>query len=130
MSKFENHNLGKYSPMSFISRVLLLVNLFTSCTVAAGGNEIVNKSNSTTTVKKRYQPGALYKTTYKGKVVYFSASVCCDIPSNLVDANGKLICYPNGGFISVYERCPDFKFDRSQSVKVEGLPDYMQKKKN
>lgn len=81
------------------------------------------KSNSA-----NIQTRKICKTTYKEQVVYYHTGVCCDIPSLLVDANGKFICHPDGGFISVDKRCPDFLFDESKSLKIDGMPDYLLEK--
>lgn len=78
---------------------------------------------------KKFQPRVLYKTTYKGKIAYYQSSVCCDIPARLIDEKGMLICYPNGGFISVDKNCPDFIFDQSNSTRIDGLPEYMTNKR-
>lgn len=105
--------------------------LLFSLTVGAteNNNQIFIESNSHNKSEKRVHVGDLYKTTYKGQVVYYISSVCCDIPARLLDKEGKLACYPNGGFISVDKACPDFVFDRTKSTKIEGLPRYITKKK-
>ena len=41
---------------------------------------------------------SVWQYTYKGKTVYFIPSICCDIPSRLIDTECKLICNPDGGF--------------------------------
>lgn len=41
---------------------------------------------------------SVVKTTFEGKVVYYVPPVCCDIPSELYGEDGKLMCYPSGGF--------------------------------
>ena len=42
-------------------------------------------------------PRVVSKAVYEGKTVYYLAPICCDIPSQLFDEDGKLICYPSGG---------------------------------
>lgn len=48
---------------------------------------------------------------YQGKTVYYIPPKCCDIPSELYDENGKLICYPDGGFVGGDGKCPGFKLE-------------------
>jgi hypothetical protein len=50
----------------------------------------------------------VFRTKYKGKVAYYVPPRCCDIPSELYDENGRLICYPHGGFVGGDGRCPSF----------------------
>jgi hypothetical protein len=45
---------------------------------------------------------------YRGEAVYYFPPRCCDIPSELYDAAGNLVCRPDGGFVDGDERCPDF----------------------
>ena len=47
---------------------------------------------------------------YQGKAAYYVSSACCDIPSELYDATGSLVCYPDGGFAGGDGRCPSFTF--------------------
>jgi hypothetical protein len=53
-------------------------------------------------------PRAIYLATHEGKQVYYLTPTCCDIPSELYDADGKLLCYPSGGFAGGDGRCPAF----------------------
>jgi hypothetical protein len=46
---------------------------------------------------------------FDGKIVYYVPPICCDIPSQLFTDEGKLMCYPDGGFTGRGdERCPTF----------------------
>ncbi len=124
--KFDIKNNDKHlNNNSFVYILSLLILMVIEQSISLASNTVEKNTN---TESKNLQIRDLYKTTYKGHLVYYRTSACCDIPAKLIDANGKLICYPNGGFISVDEKCPDFKFDRAKSTKVEGLPDYMLKK--
>jgi Domain of unknown function (DUF6970) len=49
---------------------------------------------------------------YRGEAVYYFPPRCCDIPSELYDAAGNLVCRPDGGFVDGDERCPDFLIRR------------------
>ncbi len=51
---------------------------------------------------------------YQGQVVYYVPPRCCDIPSDLYDASGRLMCHPDGGFTGTGDgRCPDFLAQRT-----------------
>jgi hypothetical protein len=46
---------------------------------------------------------------FDGKTVYYMPPICCDIPSQLFSDEGKLLCYPDGGFTGGGDgRCPTF----------------------
>ncbi len=54
-------------------------------------------------------PSAIYSYRYRGEMVYFRPSRCCDIRSVLYDRNGAVLCEPDGGFVGGGDaRCPDF----------------------
>ena len=56
---------------------------------------------------------------YQGQVVYYLPPRCCDIPSNLYDADGNIICHPDGGFSGGGDgRCPTFFAERKNEVIV------------
>lgn len=58
--------------------------------------------------------GSVWQYTYKGKTVYYIPSICCDIPSRLIDTDCKLICSPDGGFTGAGDgKCADFFSDRT-----------------
>lgn len=46
---------------------------------------------------------------FENKTVYYLPPICCDIPSRLLDADGQMLCSPDGGFTGRGDgRCPDF----------------------
>ena len=53
-------------------------------------------------------PRAILRTSYQGRTAYFVTSTCCDIPSELYEESGQLICFPSGGFAGGDGRCPGF----------------------
>lgn len=58
-------------------------------------------------------PRVVSKAVYEGKTVYYIAPVCCDIPSQLFDEDGKLICYPSGGIAGGGDgKCKSFVLDK------------------
>lgn len=51
-----------------------------------------------------------HKTAYRNKAAYYIAPRCCDLPSELYDAEGKLICHPSGNISGGGDgQCPDWK---------------------
>lgn len=62
----------------------------------------------------RNPPARLYRYTYRDATVYYLPAACCDIPSELFDAAGRLVCLPDGGFTGDGDgRCTDFFATRS-----------------
>ncbi len=54
-------------------------------------------------------PRSIYSFKYNGKTTYFISAPCCDIPSQLFDETGVLICQPDGGITGNGDgRCSDF----------------------
>ena len=58
-------------------------------------------------------PRAILRGTYQGKTVYYVTPTCCDIPSELYDERGALLCYPSGGFAGGDGRCRTFSLPAS-----------------
>jgi hypothetical protein len=54
-------------------------------------------------------PRAILQAVYQGRTVYYVTPTCCDIPSELYDEGGKLLCFPDGGFAGGDGRCPAFR---------------------
>lgn len=65
-------------------------------------------------------PFEIWQYEYRGERVFYlplSRILCCDVLSILYDAEGEVICRPEGGFTGRGDgRCPDF--DRRRSVGV------------
>lgn len=60
-------------------------------------------------------PAKIYRYTYNDQEVYYLTGRCCDIPSKLYDAQGKVLCEPDGGITGRGDgRCPDF-FEKRQN---------------
>lgn len=63
----------------------------------------------------RNPAGSVWQYNYKGKTVYFIPQYCCDLPSQLLDANCNLICNPDGGFTGKGDgKCADFFTERTE----------------
>jgi len=53
-------------------------------------------------------PRFIVRTTHESKTVYYVFPTCCDIPSELYDDRGRLMCRPSGGFAGGDGKCPTF----------------------
>ena len=54
-------------------------------------------------------PASVVRYTYKGRTAYYLPPRCCDVPSDVYDADGRLLCHPEGGITGTGDgRCPDF----------------------
>ena len=59
-------------------------------------------------------PPFIAQYNYKGQVVYYVPPRCCDIPSILYEADGTIICHPDGGAMGRGDaRCGDFFTERT-----------------
>jgi hypothetical protein len=59
-------------------------------------------------------PLSIWRYEYGGQVVYYVPPQCCDIPSSLYDADGNLLCHPDGGFTGGGDgQCRDFSEERT-----------------
>ncbi len=64
-------------------------------------------------------PSSIFRYRYRGAVVYFRPSRCCDLPSDVFDRDGGLLCHPDGGFSGGGDgRCADFFSTRSDEELV------------
>jgi len=59
-----------------------------------------------------HPPRSVYLTEIAGAPAYYVTPTCCDIPSELYDARGALVCHPDGGFAPGDPRCPHWARDR------------------
>jgi hypothetical protein len=57
------------------------------------------------------QDRKIYAASYQGTTHYFVSQRCCDIPSELYDQAGTLVCRPSGGFAGGDGKCNDFAAD-------------------
>ena len=59
-------------------------------------------------------PASVTRYDYKGNTVYFVPQRCCDIFSDLYDAEGNIIGHPDGGITGQGDgRVPDFFQERT-----------------
>ncbi len=59
-------------------------------------------------------PQSIWKYEFNGQTVYYVPPQCCDQFSILYNAEGTILCAPDGGFGGTGDgRCPDFRQKRS-----------------
>jgi hypothetical protein len=67
----------------------------------------------------RNPPAAIWRYRYDGNEVYYVPPSCCDVPSELYDQDGNLLCSPDGGLTGRGDgRCPDFFDQRSEETQI------------
>jgi hypothetical protein len=60
-------------------------------------------------------PQSIWRYEYNGQVVYYVPAQCCDMTSTLYDANGNVVCAPDGGLTGGGDgKCKDFSSRRTQ----------------
>jgi hypothetical protein len=99
-------------------RLLVMITIFSllaACTQAtqtgnpAWVDQLIKKFESEMVANP---PLSIWKYDYNGQMVYFVPARCCDITSVLYDAQGTLICAPDGGITGRGDgKCTDF-FER------------------
>jgi hypothetical protein len=68
-------------------------------------------------------PASIWRYQYKGRVVFYVPPSCCDVPSELYDLEGNLICGPDGGLTGKGDgKCPDFFEQRQEEFRVWSDP--------
>ncbi|WP_222840640.1 DUF6970 domain-containing protein [Hymenobacter puniceus] len=68
---------------------------------------------------KQNPPIQVFRYRYKGAVVYYETSPCCDQYTNLYDQKGKLICHPDGGLTGRGDgNCTDFNKNKTEEKLV------------
>jgi hypothetical protein len=64
-------------------------------------------------------PRSIFRYEYQGENVYYLTAACCDLPSDLYDADGNLLGHPDGGFTGSGDgEFPDFAEDRRQELQI------------
>jgi len=60
-------------------------------------------------------PQSIWRYEYRGQVVYYVPAQCCDKYSTLYNADGDVLCAPDGGITGKGDgRCEDFLSQRSK----------------
>jgi hypothetical protein len=102
---------------AILAALLAATSLFGGCAAADGDASpawIKERAAQLEALPVGHPPRAIYRATLDGKTVYYLTPTCCDIPSELYDADGKLLCYPSGGFAGGDGRCPTFVIDEQR----------------
>ncbi len=103
----------------YLKITFLIFILFSSASVAQDDTNIpVWLKNKIAAYQKAHPHINATKTEYNNKAAYYIPPRCCDIPSELYDENGKLICYPDGGFAGGDGKCPTFGNGRKTESKT------------
>jgi hypothetical protein len=64
-------------------------------------------------------PQSIWSYEYHGQVVYYVPAQCCDMFSTLYDANGNVICAPDGGITGRGDgRCQDFISQKTSELLI------------
>jgi hypothetical protein len=72
---------------------------------------------------KKDPPATVWRYSYKGDLVFYVPPSCCDVPSELYDTAGTLLCAPDGGFTGKGDgRCPDFFATRTNGKRLWSDP--------
>jgi Domain of unknown function (DUF6970) len=59
-------------------------------------------------------PAFIARYAYRGRIVYYLPAQCCDVWSTLYQADGAILCHPDGGFAGGGDgRCPAFFAERT-----------------
>jgi hypothetical protein len=59
-------------------------------------------------------PQSIWRYAYRGQPVYYVPAQCCDQSSTLYDANGNVLCAPDGGLTGRGDgKCADFEAKRT-----------------
>ena len=96
-------------------RLLVMITIFSLLAACAQATQTSNPAWVDQLIKKfesdpvANPPLSIWKYDYNGQVVYFVPARCCDITSVLYDAQGTLICAPDGGIAGRGDgKCSDF----------------------
>ncbi len=80
-----------------MKHLLLFMLLFTSC---VSNKPVVPRWLHDKLLQAERNPGSyeeVWKYDYRGQVVYYFITSCCDRFTELYAADGRLVCYPTGG---------------------------------
>jgi hypothetical protein len=95
-------------------KLVFLLSTFSSVTVAQEGVTVPLWLKNKIDIYQKSHPNiSAQLTKYNGKIAYYVPPRCCDIPSELYDEGGNLICYPDGGFAGGDGKCPSFRLERN-----------------
>jgi hypothetical protein len=101
----------------------LVVLVFTLCAAACAQEKaaalapwLQSKIAEYESLPRSNPPRSIHQSKFAGKTVYYVPPVCCDIPSDLYDEAGTLVCHPGGGFAGSGDgKCPLFSASEAMS---------------
>ena len=110
---------------AYLRTLLLAACLGVACTTEASVGSEPTPAWLTALIKDlEKQPAAnppafISRFDYRGQTVYYLPARCCDIPSNVYNAAGTIICHADGGLSGAGDgRCPDFLSTRKNETIV------------
>ncbi len=116
------------SPLAGALAVALLALALAACSASAGGAGPGTSSTPAWLAEliKTWQsepvgnpPRSVYRYEYKGQTVYYAPPQAGDQYSQLYDAQGNVICAPDGGLTGKGDgKCPDFASQASNKVLI------------
>lgn len=72
----------------------------------------------------RLAPSTIWRITHQGKPAFYLVSPCCDQFNPLLDAGGKEICSPSGGFTGAGDgKCPSPMDAGTRATRIWVHPD-------
>ncbi|HNZ37767.1 MAG TPA: hypothetical protein PLS75_08510 [Candidatus Marinimicrobia bacterium] len=104
--------------MKYFAIFLILILLFyCSCKYSTSPNEnpdwVENLITKFQNEPVGNPPQSIWQYKYKGQIVYYIPAQCCDQFSTLYNAEGDIICAPDGGFSGRGDgECSDFFQER------------------
>jgi len=96
--------------------ILALSNM--GCSTNAGPSWVDNLIEEFESQPVANPPLSIWRYVYEGQIVYYVPPRCCDIESTLYDANGNVLCHPDGGLTGGGDgQCRDF-FEKITDAKL------------
>jgi len=98
-----------------VTTVLLALSLGAACTIERTAGSEARPAWLTALIEDleaepvANPPALIARYEYQGRTVYYLPPRCCDIPSNVYDDGGAILCHADGGIGGDGDgRCPDF----------------------
>lgn len=109
-------------PMNRVHHILLLTLVTAACASTRRDERpaaIADLISRLEAEPKKNPPATVWRYRYNGALVWYVPPSCCDVPSELYDSAGRVICAPDGGLTGSGDgRCADFFEARTEGVEV------------